>query len=71
MDIKLTFAPNGAMAITIDREQGVDFEAAKARLNALKAILGNVPVVWTGDVERHTHDGETHHVHTYNGLHSH
>ena len=71
MDIKLTFATDGSMAISIDREQGVDFEEAKTRIAALKAVLGDVPVIWTGDVERHTHDGEQYHVHTYNGLHSH
>lgn len=71
MDIKLTFATDGSMAISIDREQGVDFEQAKTRIGALKSILGDVPIVWTGDVERHIHDGELHHVHTYNGLHSH
>ena len=70
MDIKLTFAGDG-MAITIDREQGVDFEDAKKRIEIIKAVLGDVPVVWTGDIERHTHGDEIYHVHTHNGLHNH
>lgn len=63
MRVRLVLGADGSMALAVDNEQGVTFEEAKFKLDRLTAILGDLPIVMTGEVERHIHDDRGLYVH--------
>lgn len=63
MQVKLVMAADGSMVCAVDNEQGVTYEEAARRLQVLRNVLGELPILFTGEVERHVHGPESVHVH--------
>lgn len=63
MKVQLIFGTDGSLAVVADKQEGVDFEEAKAKIEALKTLLGGLPIQFTGDVEMHTHPHDVKQVH--------
>ena len=57
MQAQIILGFDSSVAFSVDAQTGVSFEEAKARLQALEALLGQagIPLVYTGEVERHVH----------------
>lgn len=69
MQVKLAMGNDGSVLLAVDNEQGATFEDATEKLAVLRAALGDLPIVFTGGVERHVHSGEELHVHQSYGGH--
>lgn len=63
--MQLHIAFNGAQIIAWVENDGSSFEEAAGRIQAVQQVLAaaGVPVQFTGEVERHTHDAQSHHLH--------
>ena len=61
----ITITNDGRIAITVENDAGADFDTARAKLEALRRLLGDLPIQYTGEVERHIHDHTGAHVHAH------
>lgn len=69
MEVKIIIAEDGSVAIFVEKQDGVSFEDAKARLEKFQAdcnLIG-VPIAWGDSIEMHLHDAKGAHVHQFHG----
>lgn len=67
MELEVAFLPDGSVRVRVpDGQAGIDFEAAKRKIQQIQAELGaaGMPITWEGDIERHTHGPGATHTHT-------
>lgn len=69
MRVELILGNDGSAAISVANGEAGSFEEARAKLERVKALLGDLPIEFAGEVERHVHGPDGQHVHTHQHAH--
>lgn len=65
MQVKIILGDDGTAMFAVDNTQGLSFEEAVARMAGLRQLLGDLPISFTGEPERHVHPHEHEHAHEH------